>query len=165
MKNTTDKIEPLRSFYHPHRRVTVDPHVMDRKTGEFKIPARRTKQSHLAECDINTIMKQYSQTGQIKHISAQAQAGRYLDLPDNIDFQEAMNIIRDGENAFASLPSKTRDRFGNDPANFLEFMADPHNAPEAIKMGLATKSETQPPAGPLSEPETKPVAASPSDPA
>lgn len=127
-----------RDFYRPHKRVYYDPHLTNPKTGEVYIPERRVKQSFVTECDINTIMKQYSQTGQIRHISAKAAQGAYLDLPDEIDFQTALQIVKDGESAFGTLPSKVRDRFSNDPARFLDFMSDPANAEEAVKLGLAT---------------------------
>ncbi|WNK14683.1 MAG: internal scaffolding protein [Microvirus sp.] len=132
-------LEVLRSFYAPHNRVAYDPHVINHATGELKIPERRVKQNHIAECDINNIMKQYSKTGQITHMSAKAAQGAYADLPDDLDFQVSMNIVAEGRTAFATLPAKVRDRFGNDPAQFLAFMADPDNQDEAIKMGLAKR--------------------------
>lgn len=142
---TTAEVYVALDFYRPHRRVTYDGTLTNPATGEVFTPPRRVKQSHVAECDINTILKQYSQTGQLRHISANAQAGAYQDLPDNIDFQESMNIIKAGEQAFATLPARTRDRFNNNPALFLEFMADPNNQDEAIKLGLATRRPEQEP--------------------
>lgn len=138
-------LDALRSFYFPHSRVAYDPHVVVTATGELVIPERRTKQNHIAECDINNIMKQYSKTGQITHMSAKAAQGAYADLPDDLDFQVSMNIVAEGRSAFATLPAKVRDRFGNDPAQFLAFMADPDNQDEAIKMGLATRVATPAP--------------------
>ena len=38
---------------------------------------------------------------------------------------------------FAALDAAVRSRFDNDPAKFLEFTADPANADEMVKMGLA----------------------------
>ncbi|AXH76288.1 MAG: internal scaffolding protein [Microviridae sp.] len=147
----------LHTFYRPHKRVTYSDDIVNAVTGEVSKPERRVKQSFVPECDINNILKQYSATGQLKHINAKAQTGAYQDLPDEIDFQTSLNIVQQGRDAFATLPSKTRDRFGNDPANFLEFLADSKNAEEAIKLGLATARE-QPqaprtPAGPPPEPE------------
>lgn len=136
---TTEPETPVFSFYRPHARVTAPTTEIDYWTGEVKIPERRVKQSFVAECDINTIIKQFSVTGQITHMSANAKNGAYMDLPDDLDFQTSMNIIREGEAAFASLPSKVRERFHNNPEEFLGFMADPANQDEAIKLGLATK--------------------------
>lgn len=146
------------SFYRPHERHYAPTELFNEATGEFTTPERRVKQSFVDECNINNILKQYSVTGQIKHISAKAQQGAYLDLPDDLDFQASLQIVKDGEAAFASLPSKTRDRFKNDPAEFLMFMADPANLDEAVKLGLATKpvveapQEPQAPSTPLAPP-------------
>jgi len=38
----------------------------------------------------------------------------------------------------ASLPSKIRDRFGNDPSQLLSFLADSSNKDEAISLGLVS---------------------------
>ena len=97
-----------------------------------------TKQEFVAECDINNIIKQYSATGQLKHISARAAQGQYMDLPDDLDFQTSLEIVRQAQEAFATLPSSTRARFENDPQNFLAFLSDPANQDEAIKLGFAT---------------------------
>lgn len=162
------KSDELRSFYRPHKRTPYTGELVNSTTGELFTPPRRVKQSFVAECDINNILKQYSATGQLRHISAKAEQGQYLDLPDDLDFQSSMNIVKAGEVAFASLPAKTRDRFGNDPANFLLFMADPENQDEAIKLGLATRrpdptpeagtggGASKPPQAPSAPPATPP---------
>lgn len=139
------KLKDRRSAHVPHARVTYTGELFNHKTGEFFTPPRRVKQNHLDECDINNILKQFKNTGQLNHIRANSALGTYADLPDNLDFQESMNIIKQGEYAFSTLPAKVRDRFGNDPANFLEFMADPRNQDEAIKLGLATRKPEAPP--------------------
>lgn len=144
---TKVKAREPRSFYVPHERVTYTGELVDHRTGEVYTPPPRVKQSFVAECDINNILKHFSQTGQLTHVRANSAAGTYSDLPDNIDFQESMNIIKQSETAFASLPAKVRDRFGNDPAAFLEFMADPNSQDEAIRLGLATR-RPQPVAAP-----------------
>lgn len=142
-KSDTLEVPTPRCFYAPHQPVRYTGELIDHKTGEVYFPERRTKQSFVAECDINTILKQYSATGQLRHINAAAAQGAYLDLPDDLDFQTSMQIVADGQRAFATLPSKTRDRFQNDPAKFLEFMANPANQEEAITLGLATKRPTE----------------------
>lgn len=135
-------------FYRSHDRMATayTGEIFDPKTGEFVKPPSRTKQSFVAECDINNILKQYKASGQLRHISAKAAQGAYQDLPDEVDFQASLNVVMQGQTAFASLTSKLRNRFHNDPAEFLEFMADPANQEEAIRLGLAT--DNRPPAPP-----------------
>lgn len=141
-----DYTSPHLGFYRPHKRVQFTGELVNPVTGEVTRPPSMTKQSFVEECDINNILREYSASGQLRHISARAEQGMYADLPDQADFQTALNIVLEGQTAFASLPSKVRNRFNNDPAQFLEFMADPANQDEAIRLGLAT--DNRPPASP-----------------
>lgn len=125
-----------RSFYRPHVRVQFGNELVNPHTGEVSYPPSMTKQSHKDECDINNIIKQYKVTGMVTHISANARQGAYQDLPAPIEFQEALNIVAQAEQAFATLPSKVRDRFQNDPEAFLAFTSDPRNAKEMADLGL-----------------------------
>lgn len=132
-------------FYRLHARVQYTGELVNHKTGEIYRPPARTKQQFVEQCDINNILKQFKKTGQITHIAENRAKGVYADLPDPIEFQDSMNLVIQAEASFASLPSKVRSRFENDPAQFLAFMADPANVKEAIAMGLATEV---PPASP-----------------
>lgn len=136
--------------HRPHKRVTYCNQVLDLKTGELVEVPSMTKQSFVPECDINNIVKQYSATGVFKHVSARAEQGMYVDLPDELDFQTSIDIVRAAETAFSSLPSSVRSRFENDPGQFLEFMSNPKNQEEMIKLGLAT--DLRPPKAPEAPP-------------
>lgn len=125
-------------WYQPHAPVTFDNRVLDMKTGEYSTLPTRTKQEFVAECDINNILKQYKATGMIQHIRANAAQGAYVDLPEPQEFQDSLHVVEQAKDAFATLPSKVRNRFGNDPVQFLEFVADPSNQDELISLGLAT---------------------------
>lgn len=123
-------------FYRPHARVEERGEVTNPVTGEVTRPPTMTKQAHRDECDINNILKQYRATGVIRHISAKAQQGQYMDLPDPMEFQDALHIVMQSEDAFASLPSTVRSRFHNDPGEFLQFISNPANRDEAQRLGL-----------------------------
>jgi len=146
------------SFYRPHDRVQNDGSVVHPITGEISYPPSKTKQALLAECDINRIIKLYSVTGQVHHVSARAALGAYMDLPDNLDYQAALNTVLEGEKAFNSLPAKVRDRFENDPADFLQFLSDPKNKAEAIELGLVIPPPPAAPTPPVSTPTQEPGA-------
>lgn len=141
--------------YRPHARVQEDGSIFNRFTGEYEFPPSRTKQSHLKECDINNIIKQFSVTGQITHVSAKAQLGAYQDLPDQLDYQEAQNTVIAAERSFMTLPAKLRERFENEPSQFLAFLGDPANREEAVKLGLvnAPPRAENPPAEPAPKTE------------
>lgn len=136
----------MRCFYRPHKRVQFDNSVVDPYTGEVKYPPSRTKQEFAAECDINNILKQFSRTGMLTHVNAKAAQGMYMDLPDPVDFQAALAMSAQAHASFASLPSKLRDRFHNDPAEFLAFMSDPANLAEAQSLGLVERGPPSAPA-------------------
>lgn len=148
------------SFYRPHDRSATwyTGELVNEVTGEVYIPPTIVKQSFVEECDINNILKQYKLTGQIRHMRAGAQQGHYEDLPDQSDFQEAMNLVLAAEASFATLPSHVRARFANNPAEFLGFMADPSNAEEIVKLGLAT---IRPPTPENDPPDTPPAPPAP----
>lgn len=143
------------SFYRPHNRADTwyTGEILDEKTGVIYKPPSRTKQSFAAECDINNILKQFGKTGQLTHISSRAAQGVYRDLPDDVDFQTSLSIVQQGEAAFATLPSRVRNRFHNSPEEFLAFLADPANREEAIKLGLVIPDPLPSPVPPA--PSTK----------
>lgn len=121
-----------------------------------------TKQYFKDECDINNILKNYSQTGQINHLNHSP--GDYLDLPDALDLQSALSMVTEAQSAFSDLPSNVREAFRNDP---VEFLAAVHDDSEANRkrfeeLGLTHPRQAAAAAAPI-EPAAKPspVPASP----
>lgn len=109
-----------------------------------------TKKSMAAECDIYTILNRFNSTGVITHLNHNpVQFG----FAEAIDFHSAMNMIREGEEAFMQLPHETRLRFDNDVTKFLDFVTDEKNTEEAQKLGLIT----QPTAATASAPSPAPT--------
>lgn len=135
------------TFYRPHKRVQYTGELVNPHTGEVTVPPSMTKQEFVRECDINNVIKQYKTHGMLNHVNAKAAQGAYTDLPDSVDFQESLHTIMVAENAFMTLPAKIRDRFGQDPAEFLAFLGNPENADEARKLGILKPEE--PPAAPI----------------
>lgn len=131
--------------YRPHRRIQEHGEIVNLHTGDVTVPLSMTKQEFKGECDINNVIKQYKNHGMVSHINAKASQGAYQDLPDSVDFQESLHTIMVAENAFMTLPAKVRDRFGQDPAEFLAFLADPENADECRKLGILKPQEAAPP--------------------
>lgn len=107
----------------------VDPGI------DFSNDPGLTDQSQAAECDVNYILKRYQQTGILPNTDVKSV---FADVSSVPDYQDALNIVINAENQFSVLDAQMRARFMNDPANFLAFVEDPKNAPELIKMGLAT---------------------------
>lgn len=122
----------------------------DRVQVHFPEPTM-AKQSFREECDINHIMAKFQKTGVIDSQSLRDSA--FGEFPE-IDFRQSMEIVRQGRESFDLLPSSIRQRFANDPAEFLDFLQDEKNGPEAIRMGLIA----DPDAEPADEPKTAPLA-------
>lgn len=134
---------------------------IDRKTGEFVVDAGRTKQSMAEECDINKILKRYIKTGTVAHVSKHA--GEYGFAPA-LSFQNAMEMIRKGDEMFASLPAKVRKRFNNKPAEFLMFVQDEKNKDAMRELGLL-KPIVDPVTGQVRQPTNAELAKPASSPA
>lgn len=99
----------------------------------FPLNSRWTKQSFKEECDINTIMSQYIQTGELPDM--RERAPQYLDVTGQ-DFQTQMEFVAGAHTMFHELPSSVRTKFGNDVAAFLDFTSNPNNRSEMAQMGL-----------------------------
>lgn len=113
---------PFKSNHQTHSRVQIS------------FPEQgRTKQSFKDECDVNRIMSHYLATGEIPNLNEVAP--QYLDV-SGMDFQTHQNFIVGAREVFMELPSSLRNRFSNDPAQFLDFCSNPSNRAEMAQMGL-----------------------------
>lgn len=116
-----------------------------KRPGHVYAPNRspsRTKQSFKDECDINKIMRRYVVHGVLPQGVGVA---KYGDFSEAGTYLEAQNIIIKARAQFSSLPSKVRERFRNDPAEFLKFVQDKGNAEEAQQLGLLREELRQGP--------------------
>lgn len=115
----------------------------DRQRTKQHVGEESLTQQHMqAETDVNNIMAKYQKHQIITHVSKYA--GEYGDFSGVPDYREGLERIMAAEEMFQSLPAKIRDRFANDPANFIEFATNAENLPELRKMGLAPP-EAEPP--------------------
>lgn len=112
-------------------------------------------QQHMRDdCDVNVIMRRYQQTGELTHISAMA--GEYGDYSEVLDYQAGLEQIRLAEEMFMELPASVRDRFKNNPGEFIDFAQNPENLEEMRTMGLAPpKVDVPAPTSPPSSTSTK----------
>ena len=62
--------------------------------------------------------------------------GTYGDFSEMGDYMENMNKIVQAREMFDALPSRVRERFGNNPGAMIDFVMDPNNKEEAKKLGL-----------------------------
>ena len=106
------------------------------------------------EQDVNAIMDKWRRTGDPGIF--QKTNGEFIDATEAVDYQTALNIIKDAESAFIALPSALRKELDNSPAKFLEFMHDPANADKIQEYGLV-ETPIQAPVEPVADPAVPPA--------
>jgi len=102
----------------------------------------KTQQQFAAASDINNIMAKYKKTGEINF--PRQNQGSYADLTQMKNYQQSLDTVIKAQEAFDTLPSDVRKKFQNNPAELLEFLGDPNNDEEAIKLGLKIQKQTAP---------------------
>jgi len=119
---------------------------------DFSDSPSLTKQSFRDECDINTLMARYMETGILD--GRDPASARYVDCTSlqALDYQGAMNFILSAKDLFGSLPASVRARFDNDPGLMLDWVDDPSNLQEAISLGLLPDTRGPAPTVPLGTP-------------
>jgi len=100
--------------------------------------ATRTQQHFKDETDINNILRMFNITGQLPK---KAITPQYGDFSGVLDYHTALNAVIAADGEFMTLPANLRARFDNDPQELIEFLNNPENKEEAIKLGLLKKSE------------------------
>jgi len=115
--------------------------IIRHENGETKVQSinnepTRTDQTQKDMCNINNIMKKYGKNINNVPPLQRGMTGDFSELPSYID---ALNTINTARNSFDALPAVARKRFNNDPQEMIEFLKDPSNTNEAIKLGLAIK--------------------------
>lgn len=114
----------FRTAYSPPVRVPMD------MTPD--LPSRAI-QSAKDECDVNLIVRKAQLSGFMPGNGKEPLYGDFTAIPD---YQTALETVIAAQEAFDALPATVRDRFFNDPGVLLNFVNDPKNEAEAIKLGL-----------------------------
>lgn len=118
------------TFYRPRRRV------------QFKTTGpSRTKQEFRDECDINKIMSRYEKTGILNHVNKYQ--GQYGDFSNVTTYEDAFDQLQKANEMFMTLPARVREKFQNEPQNFIKYMEDPKFYQEQLKLGLRKHSPEQ----------------------
>jgi len=114
--------------------------VSFRCTGKTK-----TQQSFKKDCDINVLYKKFQSGGMVDPEVFSRKPGRYADLSEVVDFQTAQQYLIDAGHEFDRLPLDVRRKFGFNVAEFLDFVGDPKNGEELVRLGLAEYRKDPPP--------------------
>lgn len=93
-----------------------------------------TIQSEKDACDVNKIVERFKTTGIMTNV--RKDSPMYGDFSNISDYQSAVIAMQNAEESFMSLPADIRKRFANDPGKLIEFLENPENRSEAIKLRL-----------------------------
>lgn len=96
-----------------------------------------TDQQYKRECDINCILKDFGATGRLP-VHGEGVSGDFSEIGD---YQACLDRINRAKDEFMALPSDIRSRFGNDPAAYVDFVLDPVNTEECVRLGIKVKKE------------------------
>lgn len=105
----------------------------------------RTQQHFKDECDINRIVKRFSETGIVTHL---AHSSPQYGFASAQNFTDAAFIVAEAKSQFEALPAKIRAHFENDPAEYLDAVQDESRHAEFVELGLLPE--------PLPEPSPEP---------
>ncbi|AXH77744.1 MAG: internal scaffolding protein [Microviridae sp.] len=104
------------------------------------VPANRarTHQSFAKEADINNLMSRYKKTGFFYDPNSMnaSRLPRFGDFSDIPDFAVLHDRMSQAEDSFLRLPATVRSKFNNSVSDCLDFITDPNNFDEAVKLGL-----------------------------
>lgn len=141
MSMSREKVTEPRKYLAANERLRVDVSFLDEHGDPLE---SMTKQQFKDECDINNVLKKYDSTGLITHVN-KTQA-RFGDFTEVNEYQESLNIVIAAQAAFDALPSALRKRFANDPGLYVEFVTNPENEAEMIRLGMAKERPQAAPA-------------------
>lgn len=104
--------------------------------------ASLTKQAFKDDCDVNVIVERFARQGEFPVFDP-----RDFTWGDatGFDFRAALDVVNAANAAFEQMPAKIRNRFNNDPREFVDFCSDKANADELLKLGLAAKPSVEDP--------------------
>lgn len=103
-----------------------------------------TQQSAKDECDINLIVASAKRGADISAL-ANPRTPMYGDFTNLPSYRESLEMVTKAREMFMTLDAFVRERFANDPARLLDFLADDKNRDEAIKLGLVNPAAAEPP--------------------
>lgn len=103
------------------------------------------QQAPSVDADINVIVKRFGISERMPVVPADPRF--YGDLGDVPDLGTALRRVNEARDRFMALPVDLRNRFQNSPAVLWDFVNNPANAEEAVRLGLLRRLEEGPAPG------------------
>ncbi|WNK13935.1 MAG: internal scaffolding protein [Microvirus sp.] len=99
-----------------------------------------TQQQFAEDTDINVLARRFGLDKTNVMPPAPIDPRAYGDMTDAPDLREALDMVNTAKNRFMALPPKLRARFHNEPSELWEFVTDPENADESVRLGLLARA-------------------------
>lgn len=109
-----------------------------------------TVQADRDDADINKIVSRFMKSGQLPPTLRGEPF--YGDVSEFGDLQDSLIKVQEANALFMTYPAEVRERFDNDPALMIDFLADKGNRKEAEDLGLVVKRPVVRPEAPAGEP-------------
>lgn len=101
-----------------------------------------TKQAFKDDCDVNVIVERFARQGEFPVFDP---ADFTWGDATGFDFRAALDVVNAAQAAFDQMPAKVRNRFNNDPREFVDFCSEKENMPELERLGLTAKPSVEDP--------------------
>lgn len=112
-----------------------------------------TQQSFTDDANINVIAQRFG----LNDIPSQPlDPSLFRDTTNDPELRDVLELHRAARDQFMALPAKLRKRFHNSPGELWNFVNDPENAEEAVRLGLLTAAPA-PSGTPTGSPGTAPA--------
>lgn len=85
------------------------------------------------DADINVIVKRFGLTGELPKDLRVPIDQEFVEV---VDYQQALNKVREAQEAFEQMPAHIRSEFDNDAGRFVAFVSDEKNRARAKELGL-----------------------------
>lgn len=97
-----------------------------------------TVQADRKDADINEIIKRFEVSGTLTRVNSREPF--YGDVSDFEGLGDAIMKVQQAQDLFMTYGANIRERFNNDPVQFVEFLENPDNLKEALDLGIVAKA-------------------------
>jgi hypothetical protein len=94
-------------------------------------------QSYKDKVNVNKIVEKAMKTGRLDHM--RNEDGTFKDISEQPDLRDGLLKLKHAKEIFMQLPEKVR-RVASSPQALLDYLANPENNAEAVKLGLKKES-------------------------
>lgn len=132
------------------KRIAVNSYVVEDRVDDLACKDVSLTQQHCAEdCDVNEIVARAARTGILGDPMMIAnKVASFGDFSGVGDYKSCLDKVLAAQQGFLALPLDLRTRFDNDPGKLLDFIGDPANFDECVKLGIFVKKDDKPAAVP-----------------